>query len=231
VLPRFSTVALTCFGVITATGLYQAWREIDLSWTALVTTTYGWLVIAKVAGLAVLFGLGAFARWVLRGAFRTPAQIAADSPLPVRAFLLPHLRRSVLVELAVGLAVLIFTSILVNTIPANEAVDRTVHRSLSATDLHVEVTIAPGRAGPDSITLVATDSSGRPQPIEAASGSLSLPSRGIASLPVKFMMTKHRDEAMATTSFALSGDWQLTFEVQTSAIDATQFATSFAIVD
>lgn len=237
VLPRFSSVALACVAAITVTGLYQAWREVDLSWTALVTTTYGRLVIAKVIGLTVLFGLGAFNRWVLRGAWtlrigvRPPAADTESDRIPVRAFLLPHLRRSVLFELGVGLAVLVFTSILVNTLPANEAVNRTVHRSLSAGDLHVAVTVAPGRAGPDSITLVTTGSDGRPQPIEAASGSLNLPSRGIASLPVTFMTMKGSDRASAATSFALPGTWQLTFEIQTSPVDATQFSTSFSIAD
>jgi copper transport protein len=229
VLPRFSTVALSCFAIITATGLYQAWREIDLSWTALVTTTYGRLVIAKIAGLVALFGLGAFARWVLRGAFRTSSTAAPDAPLPMRALLLPHLRRSVLVELAVGLAVLIFTSILVNTIPANEAVDRSVHRTLNATGLQVEITVTPGREGPDTVSLIATDGDGHPEPIEAASGSLNLPSRRISSLPVTFATTKGSDEAISGTSFALPGEWTLTFEVQTSPTDATQFTTSFRI--
>jgi len=217
VLPRFSTLALTCVSIIAVTGLYQAWREIGLSWTGLVTTSYGLLVVAKVAGLLVLVGLGAFARWVLRRTVRRP-----DVGLL-------HLRQSVLMELGVGIAVLVFTSVLVNTVPATEAVNRTVHRSLTAGDLQVEVTVAPGRAGPDLITLVATDGQGRPRPIRAASGSLDLPSREISSLPVTFTTATGSDRATATTSFALSGSWQLTFEVQTSPISATQFTTAFSI--
>ena len=142
---------------------------------------------------------------------------------------LAYLRHSVLLELAVGAAILVFTSILVNTEPANEAVDRTVHRSLSAAGLHVDVTIAPGRVGTDSITLVATDGAGRPQPIQEASGSLALSAHGISSLPVTFTTAKGSDQATTSTAFAESGNWQLTFEVQLSPINATQFTTNFRV--
>jgi copper transport protein len=229
VLPRFSTVALTCVLVITVTGLYQAWREIGLSWTGLMTTTYGRLVVAKILGLAALYGLGAFARWVLRGAVRYQAEPSSEDKLPLQVFMLPHLRRSVLFELGIAAAVLVFTGILVNTEPATESIDRTVHRSLSAADLRVDVTVAPGRIGPDSITLVARHGDGRPQPIQSVSGSLALPAHGISSLPVRFTATKGSDRASATTSFEMSGTWQLTFDLQTSPIDATQFTTSFTI--
>jgi copper transport protein len=222
-------VALTCVAVITATGLYQAWREVGLSWTALVTTDYGWLVVAKVLGLVALIGLGAFARWVLRGAVRRPTETTAEDKLPVRLFILPHLRQSVLLELTIGGAVLIFTSVLVNTVPAKEAVDRTVHRSLSAAGLHVDVTVAPGREGPDSIKVVATDGRGRPAAIQAASGSLGLPARGISSLPVTFTATTGSDRATATTAFEMPGNWQLTLQIQTSPVNATQFTTTFMI--
>jgi hypothetical protein len=43
------------------------------------------------------------------------------------------------------------------------------------------------------------------------------------------MTTRNGNQATATTSFALSGTWQLTFDVQTSPIDATAFTTQFAI--
>ncbi len=61
VLPRFSQTAQVAVAVIVATGLYQTWRDVG-EVGALVTTTYGWLLIAKVAGVVVLLGLGDRAR-------------------------------------------------------------------------------------------------------------------------------------------------------------------------
>jgi copper transport protein len=61
VLPRFSQAAQVAVAVIVATGLYQTWRDVG-EVGALVGTTYGWLLIAKVAGVIVLLLLGDRAR-------------------------------------------------------------------------------------------------------------------------------------------------------------------------
>jgi copper transport protein len=61
VLPRYSQAAQVAVAVIVATGLYQTWREVG-EVGALVTTTYGWLLIAKVSGVVVLLLLGDRAR-------------------------------------------------------------------------------------------------------------------------------------------------------------------------
>jgi copper transport protein len=61
VLPRFSQAAQVAVALIVATGLYQTWRDVGTP-GALVTTTYGWLLIAKVGGVVVLLVLGDRAR-------------------------------------------------------------------------------------------------------------------------------------------------------------------------
>ncbi|MCD2195998.1 copper resistance protein CopC [Actinomycetospora endophytica] len=66
VLPRFSRGAQIAVGVIVATGLYQTWRDV-VEPGALVTTTYGWLLIAKVAAVVVLLVLGDRARRLVAG--------------------------------------------------------------------------------------------------------------------------------------------------------------------
>jgi copper transport protein len=227
VLPKFSSIALTCVGVILVTGLYQAWREVGLSWSAIIDTAYGRLVALKLLGLIALIGLGAFARWSLGSlAPRTddPVELSLRQRL-VRA----HLKQSVFLELEVGVVVLILTGVLVNTIPAKDAVDHSVHRTLSAAGVTVDVAIAPGRVGVDTVTLTAFNGAGRPQKLDTASGSLDLPAKGIASLPVTFTTIKGSNRATATPTFALTGSWELTFEVQTSPVNAIQFTTPVQI--
>jgi copper transport protein len=58
---RFSPIALGCVAALAVTGGYMAWRLIG-TWGALFGTTYGWLIIAKSAGFAILVGLGYLAR-------------------------------------------------------------------------------------------------------------------------------------------------------------------------
>ena len=226
ILPRFSRLALVCVGLILLTGLFQAWREVGLSWTALVTTSYGRLVSAKFLGLVALIGLGAFARWSLRSASSSPPGMS-DLPLR-RRVIRAHLTQSVFLELEIGVVVLLLTSVLVNTLPAKEAVDDTVHRTLTADGLVVDVEVSPGRVGPDTITLTTFTSTRHPQPLTSASGSLDLPARNIFSLPVEFATVRGSNRATASAAFPVAGAWQLTFEVQTSPINAVQFTTSFA---
>ena len=61
VLPRFSRLAGGCLLVITLTGVVTAQLRLQ-SWAALVTTGYGWLVLAKAGCLVVLACLGGLAR-------------------------------------------------------------------------------------------------------------------------------------------------------------------------
>ncbi|MEU5833931.1 copper resistance protein CopC [Streptomyces diacarni] len=63
---RFSAVALTSVTVLAATGLYQSWRQVG-TLDALTSTSYGQLLLVKVALVAVLVGIGWFSRrWTAR---------------------------------------------------------------------------------------------------------------------------------------------------------------------
>ena len=74
---RFSPIALGCVCAILLTGTYQAWRGVG-TWLALVDTTYGRLLLIKIAAMCVLIGLGYVAR-IRIASLRAPA-----SELPVR---------------------------------------------------------------------------------------------------------------------------------------------------
>lgn len=59
-VPLFSTTAAFCVAALVITGCYQAWRQVG-SPAALRDTTYGGILLAKVAGVVVLVVLGAMA--------------------------------------------------------------------------------------------------------------------------------------------------------------------------
>lgn len=58
---RFSPIALGCVIAIVLSGTYQAWRGVG-SISALIGTTYGRLLLAKIAGMCALIVLGNLAR-------------------------------------------------------------------------------------------------------------------------------------------------------------------------
>jgi len=64
-LPPFSTLAGVCLGAVTVSGAINALVRVE-SWSALVTTGYGWLVLAKVAAVAAIAALGGLTRARLR---------------------------------------------------------------------------------------------------------------------------------------------------------------------
>ncbi|WP_328398924.1 copper resistance protein CopC [Streptomyces sp. NBC_00390] len=65
---RFSTLAFTSVVVLAVTGIYQSWRQVG-SWPALTGTSYGRLLLAKVALVAVMVAVA----WISR---RWTAQLA-----------------------------------------------------------------------------------------------------------------------------------------------------------
>ncbi|MEU7388886.1 copper resistance CopC/CopD family protein [Streptomyces tanashiensis] len=74
---RFSKVAFGSVSVLTATGLYQSWRQVG-SWSALTGTRYGQLLLVKIGLMAVLIGIAWVSRrWTRRLA--DPATREADA--------------------------------------------------------------------------------------------------------------------------------------------------------
>lgn len=79
---RFSRIAFGSVLVLTATGLYQSWRQVG-SWSALTGTDYGQLLLVKVALVAVMVGIAwGSRRWtarLVRGGTGARAGTDADS--------------------------------------------------------------------------------------------------------------------------------------------------------
>ncbi|MCT9090439.1 copper resistance protein CopC [Streptomyces sp. ASQP_92] len=75
---RFSRVAFVSVAVLAATGVYQSWRQVG-TWSALIDTTYGQLLLVKVALVAVLVATASFSRrWTARLSERSAPTAEAD---------------------------------------------------------------------------------------------------------------------------------------------------------
>ena len=81
-VPRFSAISLACVCTIVASGAYQTWREVGL-WQALFDTSYGRLILAKVAGLLVLIALGYLARHYIQRGLRPAGVGLLGAPVAV----------------------------------------------------------------------------------------------------------------------------------------------------
>lgn len=140
VVARFSRLAFASVTVLVVTGVYQSWRGLG-SWSALTGTTYGRLLLVKVAAVVLLLtAAGLSRRWTARlvtadaeTAVRErvpepvggPPVAAADEPAVPAAGGTSRrdLRRSVLAEVAVGVVVLVITTVLSSTLPGRAAAE------------------------------------------------------------------------------------------------------------
>lgn len=99
---RFSRLALTAVTALVASGLYQAWREVG-TFGALTGTTYGRLLLIKVAIVAAVLCVAARSRsLVARRRTRSPG----------------NLRTSIMIELIGVATVLVVTVLLIGNAPA-----------------------------------------------------------------------------------------------------------------
>jgi Putative copper export protein len=108
VLPRFSTLSLCCVSVLVVSGISNSWLLIG-SIYALFTTPYGQLLLFKLALFAILVGFGVRNRFLVKA--KLP-KAAADPDL------LAQLRRNVVCETYLGVAVVVIVACLGVTPPA-----------------------------------------------------------------------------------------------------------------
>ncbi len=291
---RFSRVAFTSVCLLVATGVYQSWRQVG-SWGALTGTSYGRLLMAKVALVAVLVGIAGFSRrWTGRlgeaaaagqSAESTPAEaveVAAAPPAPapaparatapapdpatapatadpVRAAQLARqqaafatararrqrdadpvragLRRSVLAEAVVAVAVLAVTTALSGSEPARTAAAAAAGTAAPAASggpatvtlpydtggahgrgtavLHLD----PARTGANQLHMILTDPAGRPVDVPEVDLEFTLRSRRIGPLTVPLTHAGTGEWTASALQLPVPGRWQVALTVRTSDID------------
>ena len=166
---RFSSVAFVAVVVAVATGVVQGWRLVE-SWAALWDTDYGRLLVLKTALVTVMVVTAAFARGIVRRRWPAPGQ----------------LRRVVLVEVALAVAILGVTAVLVGTPPATAASGGTpFSTTMVQADTIVSITIDPARDGVDNaLHVYVSPPGGALARVDAVTARLSLPERRLGPIPV-----------------------------------------------
>ncbi|HEY2297175.1 MAG TPA: copper resistance protein CopC [Jatrophihabitans sp.] len=228
VLPVFSTVAFGCVVTLAGTGAYAAWRGVG-SIHALFATTYGLLVVGKVA---LFVGLLAVANLSRRNVNRRTvayataggADVAPNVAAPDSTIERELLRRSVLVETVLGVLVLAVTAVLVYEPRGPEALAAQYRNPVSATtplggSASVTVTVDPALRGPVDVIV---DVHGKPHASVALTATQH--QAEIGPLPIeltRLSRTGGDSEFDATATLPAAGDWDFDLVVSTSQFDAT----------
>jgi len=222
---RFSAVALVAVVVVTLTGVLQGVRQVGRL-GALTSTTYGWVLLVKVAIVIVVVGVA----WVSRAVVRELAGVADPAPVPVAAgderadeeaedadadappspaLLRGYLRRSVGVEVLGVVAVLVATTLLTNAVPAREVKGAPFEQTIVADPYFAQVTVDPATSGAVAIHVTITGIDGSIPSLDSLVVDLTLPEREVGPLEVRMqrLSGNHFVNDRATIPFA--GTWEL----------------------
>jgi len=189
---NFSPVALSSVVIIVVSGVFAAWRQVGWSLDAVKDTTYGRLLFVKLAVFVVLLGLAAWSRRIVHA--RRPASLSAavatESATTRASQTRPTdhdvrgLRWSVGGELVFGIAILVITSMLVNSQPARSALSLPYSKVFHESTMQVNLIVSPAKAGPVDIHVYTLSPAGGNLFTPSVTATMSLPSKGIAPLTI-----------------------------------------------
>ena len=218
-VPRFSILAVVSVVTLIVAGTLRGYQEVR-AFHGLWDTTYGQLLLAKIALVLPLLALGAY-----NNRFAVPRlkrQIA--SVVEQRRFL-----RAAGAELAIMAVIVGVTAVLVTEPPAKASIQAS---SKYATDtvpigpLEVNYIVEPAKTGPNTIHLYFFKPTGPPANVDDAKLSATLTSQSLG--PLRIPLTKIVPSHYTTSSavFPQPGDWQVTVEVRRGAFQSyTQTVT------
>ncbi|MDP9181576.1 MAG: copper resistance protein CopC [Actinomycetota bacterium] len=217
----FSSTAVVCVVVLVVTGAVQAWQRVG-SPAALLDNDYAHLLLWKLGLVSLALLLGGVARF---------------SILRVRPFRVASLRRVVLTEAGLAVAVLVVTSVLVTTEPARTAHAKLVAarqpRPAATTEVRaaslvpqpfsgrapydagvgrpgqgaIDVTVVATQVGATEVHLTVLDAEGTARRIAQLVAALKPPSG--ASVPVALVAAGVGHYVSSGARFDQPGGWQL----------------------
>jgi len=217
-VPRFSILAVISVVTLVTAGVIRGSEELVPSGTALrhwprtvwdgyLHTTYGRLLLAKIALVVPLLALGAY-----NNRFAVPRlrkQIA--SVVEQRRFL-----RAAGAELLIMATIVGVTAVLVTEPPAKATVKapKLFNTFAPLGDIELNMTVEPARTGPNVIHVYTYKESGQPAPTAAMKLSATLPSQNLGPLRIPLQRIGPFHYTVSGATFPQPGDWQMRIEAR-----------------
>lgn len=214
-LARFSPMALACVVAIAVTGVIQAYIDVR-SLHGLLHTTYGALVLVKVALLVVLIGFG----WVNRERVIPALKRLVDAGHPPRRSGVGA-RRTMRGELALMLAVFGVTAALVSYAPPIDIANGPFSTTTTLGPAELEMTVEPARVGLNTVHLYLIDAKTGAQftATKELTVTAKLPAKGIGPLPLQANLAGPGHYVLSSTELSPGGTWQLQITDRVSQFD------------
>jgi copper transport protein len=220
ILPIWSRWAALAVSALVLAGATQALIEVG-SFSGLVDTSYGQLIMAKVGLFAIVLAVAAYSRRLVR------QKTAEGGPRT--------LRRAVFAELAVTAVVLGVTASLVQLAPARTAsaaatpsAPTSVTTTLTNEKLSLQVDVFPATVGNNSLHLYAYTLDNKPLPVVEWVATAALPAKNIEPLEVPLIRITD-NHVIGDVALGQAGDWTLRFTLRTSEIDQSSVSMTVKI--
>jgi len=229
VLARFSTVAAITALAAAAAGIALAWTQVG-SLSNVTSTTYGRLLLAKVAVVVVILALAGYNRFRLlptlerddegdEGEHEDDEAADGDDGAAWRRLL-----TTVRLE-AVGIVVVLaLTAVLVNVSPARTSGSTASGVFNQSATLRsgnqVSLTIAPDKAGYNQIHVQYSDASGKPVDIASSVQiEFNLPAQGVGPITRDAPKAGPGHFLVEGSELSIPGTWQIALLARTSEFD------------
>lgn len=226
ILGRFSSMAAVTVVVLFAAGLAMTWIETGGSLSGLTETTYGRLVLTKIAITLGIVAIAAFNRYRLVPSLTNTGTDDAAAPL-----LWARLTRTVRVEALALVAVLAFTAVLVNVTPARtelEVAPKTVSLSQPVAEGSVALAVSPALAGVNTMVIQYTGADGQADDVaNTLTIEFFLPSAQLGPITRQVIKSGPGRFVLEGPELSLRGTWDITLKVRTG--DFTQEQSRFQV--
>jgi copper transport protein len=253
VVRRFSITATWAVGLIVASGVFQAWRQLG-SWKALSSTDYGKILLLKVTLAIAAVEAGWFSRrWVARrmlspsatparpsegpGAATASGQLAAGLNLASEADRdgprAPRFRRWLAFEAALGIGVVALTGALIDATPPQGATTAAAARAFTdharVGSNILSVAVYPLVTGTVHVAIQLTDRDSVPVDAFQVTAQLSLPTRHVGPITVPLTHAFTGSWVADNVLLPLAGRWQLEVGVVTDPITEIDRTFNFRV--
>ncbi len=165
VIPRFSRMAQFCVLTIVLTGAYTTWIHMP-SWSAFVTTWYGWTLLTKIFLVLPLLAIGGVNLLVIKPQLGKSLIEKGEKALEATFGVLKRFRPLVQAEVVLGVFILLVVTVLTNLSPAATAASGGPSLVSNRTDFDITLIIEPNQIGHNQVQVLIKDQEGNSVDLE-----------------------------------------------------------------
>jgi copper transport protein len=225
-LIRFSAIATAALIVLLITGVFASWRQVGFKIDNYLDTSFGNMLLSKLAVVVGLIGVAAISRSIVRKRQAAPLDAPDSAIAAIDERTVEGLRQSVGVEVFLGVVILMITALLVQSIPARSAAvpklfEATVEAGDGADAMKIDVSVDPARVGTNAVHFTTYDVAGKSLTVQEITASISNADEGIEKLEIPLDRAGPDHFINEAFPIPVKGTWKMEIHVLKSRFDDT----------